>query len=317
MLRCACLLLMVVSCVTSDAVAVEPDADGVKTWRTLCDLQIEQLVAFAKADGVPKGGSFELEIKEQAIAFARKIDAKSDRLKNVFPQKRAMTPDEQTADRTQRATATAQDKARSEAEAASATADSLPKEAATIKDALEILRHGILMRQVAHAAALSLDPDEAGVVELRQLILKQIQGSLGAVKWRWEKDLKDRVAKLLIAKYEPWTGVWQTAGTWGELTLVQTGPKVTGTWAGGSLIGEAKGRSLLGAWKGKPKGGGTFTFSLGDGDTLFDAHVIIEMTQPENWNAQRKTGEPPAEPVLEPEPATPATPPAAPTPAAP
>jgi hypothetical protein len=311
MLHRACLLLIAVA----TAAAVEPDADGMKTWRALCDLQVEQLVAFAKADGVPKGGSFELEIKEQAIAFARRIDPKSERLKNVFPQKRAMTAEEQTADRAQRATASAQDKARSEAEAAStAEGGGPPAEARTIKDTFETLRHGILTRQVAHAAALSLDPDEPGVVELRLLILKQIQGSLAAVKWRWEKDLKERVARLLAARYEPWTGVWQTAGAWGELTLVQTGPKVSGTWAGGSLVGEAKGRSLLGAWKGKPKGGGTFTFSMGDGDTLFDAHVIIEMTQPENWNAMRKSGEPPAEPVLEPEtpvaPTPPATPPA-------
>ena len=70
-----------------------------ETWEKLKATHIDQVVEFANAGGDNKGGSLELDLREQAIAFARRIDTKSPKLKNLFSRKRAMTPAEQTADK--------------------------------------------------------------------------------------------------------------------------------------------------------------------------------------------------------------------------
>lgn len=266
------------------------------TWGVLRDIHLDALVEFAKA-GERKGGSLDLEVRQEAANIARRIDPKSDKLKNLFATKKAMSADEQAADKQARATVAEREKARAAGDAALPTP-------ATVKEELEVLKHKLVNDEVAFAEKLSLDPDDQDTVKLRQAALKAALELLGAPRWGWEKAMKERIAKAQAATYAPWNGKW-TGGPWMAFTLVQQGLKVTSTWDGGSLTGEVKGRNLLGTWKhGKQKG--TFHFTLGSDDNGFDARLTVEQTTPENWSAMRAGTEPPVVLIEEPEP--PATP---------
>jgi hypothetical protein len=265
------------------------------TWGVLRDIHLDALVAFAKA-GERKGGSLDLEVRQEAANVARRIDPKSDKLKNLFATKKAMSADEQAADKLARATVAEREKART-------AGDPKLPEPATVKEELELLRHKLVNDEVAFAEKLSLDPDDQETVKLRQAALKAAQELLGPPRWGWEKAMKERIAKAMGAAYAPWNGTW-TGGPWMSFTLVQQGAKVTSTWTGGSLVGEVKGRNLVGAWKhGTQKG--TFHFSLASDDNGFDARCTVEQTNPENWTAMRAGTEPPPVVVEEPVPAEP------------
>lgn len=302
-MRFALICLLLTALPIAHLAAGEVADNPITTWGVLRDIHLDALVAFAKA-GERKGGSLDLEIRQEAANIARRIDPKSDKLKNLFATKKAMSAEEQAADKQARATVVEREKARA------ATDSALPTPA-TVKEELEVLKHKLVNDEVAFAEKLSLDPDDAETVKLRQTALKSASDLLGPPRWGWEKVMKDRIAKAQTAIYAPWNGAW-VGGPWMAFTLVQQGNKVTSTWTGGSLTGEVKGRNVLGTWKnGTQKG--TFHFSLGSDDNGFDARITIEMTQPENWSAVRAGKETPPVVVEEPatpEPAAPADPPA-------
>jgi hypothetical protein len=294
------------------AYVAPPTAD---TWDKFKAAHIDQLVEFASAGGDNKGGSLELELREQAIAFARRIDAKSAKLKNLFARKRAMTPAEQTADKALREQVAARDKARLAAESGG-DAKAMPPSGDDQAATFERLRFVILRDQLQLAKQLSLDPDDQPTVVLRKSILTQIKNTMGQAKWAWEKRLKDSLDQLLVAKYEPWIGTWLCSDQeWGELTLTQDGAVVKGTWKDGSLSGDVKGRHVVGKWIGQGTQHGGFSFTLGDNDLGFNARVTDKVDRPTSWTAMRKGSEP--EPVIEviEEPAEPAKTPAEPEPA--
>lgn len=298
------LICLLLTALPLDHLSAGEVADNpVTTWGVLRDIHLDALVAFAKA-GERKGGSLDLEIRQEAANIARRIDPKSDKLKNLFATKKAMSADEQNADKQVRATVVEREKARA------ATDTALPTPA-TVKEELEVLKHKLVNDEVAFAEKLSLDPDEQEIIKLRQTALKSALDLLGPPRWGWEKAMKERIAKAQTAIYAPWNGAW-VGGPWMAFTLVQQGNKVTSTWTGGSLTGEVKGRNVLGTWKnGTQKG--TLHFSLASDDNGFDARITIEMTQPENWTAMRAGTETPPVIVEEPatpEPAAPADPPA-------
>lgn len=271
--------------------AVAPDADKLADYRRLCADQVDRLVAFAKA-GPGKAGSFDLEAREKALTLARKIDPGSVKPRNIFAQHHAMSADEELADKSMRAEAVKRDALR-KADDAKADAPLTPAAAQDPGMEFEALKFRLLGEQLAYASALSLDPDSPEVVVLRQLVLKNLLGLLPPVTWSYERKFKDRVVALSSARYEPWTGSWVTE-KWGEVTMVQKEGKVTASWSpGGKLSGEVKGRSALGSWSG---GGarGTFQFTLGSNDSAFEAHLTVEMTDPETFTAGRKEAEAPA-----------------------
>lgn len=264
-----------------------------ETWEKLKATHIDQVVEYVSAGGENKGGSLDLELREQAAAFARRIDAKSPKLKNLFVRKRAMTPAEQTADRTLRDQVAARDKSRL-AEESAGGAKALPPSGEDVVAALELLRFVIIRDQVQLAKQLSLDPDDQPTVVLRKAILTQVKVTIGPTKWAWEKRLKDTVDQLLVAKYEPWIGAWLCSDAeWGELNLTQNGPVVKGSWKDGTLTGEVKGRHVVGKWTGQGTQHGGFSFTLGDNDLGFNARVTDKVDRPTSWTAMRKGSEPP------------------------
>ncbi len=263
------------------AAAVEPDAAKLEAWRKLCADQFERVVTFAKA-GAGKAGSLDLEVREQALALARKLDAKSDKTRNVFAQKHAMDPDEQAADQRLRAAVAQREKERAKDPAEAGP----PAKPDNLKEEFEALRFHVLAEQAAFAERLTLDPDEPGVIMVRALALKATQDLVGTTRWPYEKKFKERLAKLASARYEPWAGTW-TCAKWGDIAMTQKDGKVAGTWSDGKLAGDTKGRSLVGTWAGKGQRG-TFVFTLGTDDQGFDARLTVEMTDPENWSATRR-----------------------------
>ena len=278
--------LLAVVLVAADP-AMPPTANS---WEKLKASHIDVLVTYASAGGENKGGSLDLELREQAIAFARRIDAKSPTLKNLFARKRAMTPEEQKADRTLRDQVSAREKQR----LANDSATEAPPQANDIAGELETLRHRLLSEQIALAKRLSLDPDDPPTVVLRKSILTQVKVTIGPTKWAWEKRLKDHVDQLLNAKYEPWIGVWIcSTEEWSELTLAQDGLVVTGSWKDGTLKGEVKGRHVVGTWTGQGTQHGGFSFTLGDNDLGFNARVTDKLDRPTSWTAMRKDSIPP------------------------
>ena len=259
-----------------------------ETWDQLKATHIDALVAYATTGGDNKGGSLELELREQAIAVARRIDAKSSKLKNLFARKRAMTKDEQEADRALREQVAARDKARTSGEAGG-DAKAMPPAGEDPAATLERLRFVIARDQILLAKQLSLDPDDPPTVVLRKSILTQAKVALGPPKWAWEKQSKDLIDQLLAAKYEPWHGVWLCSSEeWGELSLTQDGTTVKGSWKDGTLTGEVKGRHVVGKWTGQGTQHGGFSFTLGDNDLGFNARVTDKVDRPTNWTAMRK-----------------------------
>ncbi len=251
----------------------------------MCADQLDRLVAFAKA-GPGKAGSFDTEAREKALALTRKIDPASAKPRNVFAQHHAMSADEDLADKGMRAEALKRDASRKLGDA-KADAPAAPPPAQDPGMEFENLKFRLLGEQIAFAAQISLDPDNPELVVLRQLVLKSVLELLPPVTWSYEKRLKARIAALAGARYEPWTGSWVT-GKWGVIDLLQKDGKAAASWAGGGkLSGEVKGRSLVGSWSdGHARGG--FQFTLGDSDRGFEAHLTVEMTDPETWTATRK-----------------------------
>jgi hypothetical protein len=265
--------------------AVDPDPDRLAEYRRLCADQVDRLVTFATA-GPGKAGSFDIEVREKALALARKIDPNSTKTRNVFAQHHAMSADEEMADRTMRAEALKRDASR-KLNDAKADAPSTPPTAQDPGMEFENLKFRLLGEQIAFASAISLDPDNQEVVVIRQLALKNVLEWLPPVTWNYEKKLKIRVVALASAHYEPWTGSWVT-DKWGVVDILQKDGKASASWAeGGKLSGEVKGRSLVGRWS-SGRNRGTFQFTLGANDHSFEAHLTVEMTDPETWNATRK-----------------------------
>lgn len=285
-IRCFALALLTMGLIAADYVPPPTQED----WEKLKVQHIDQLVAYSTTGGDNKSGSLELELREQAVAFARRIDSKSPKLKNLFARKRAMTKEEQDADRALREQVAARDKMRTSDEA-TATKAAPPPAGEDAAATLERLRFVILRDQILLAKRLSLDPDDPPTVVLRKSILAQVKTTLGPAKWAWEKQTKDLIEQLLNAKYEPWNGTWVCGdkSDWGELALTQTGAVVKGTWKDGSLTGEAKGRHLVGKWTGQGAQQGEFSFTLGDNDLGFSARVTDKVGRPESWDATHKS----------------------------
>ena len=301
-------------------IAGEPPSTA--SWEAFKATHVDALAAFATGDKADdKGGSLEWEVRQEAVVFARKIDSKSAKLKNLLTRKRVMTTEEAIADKALRATVTAREKARLTAEAASKndTTLALP-EASNVAEEFESLRQRILHEQLAFALHISLDPDDQPVVVLRKSILLQIKNYVGQTRWAWEKAFKNSLERALSAKYEPWNFTWVCAKDgWGELTLTQDGLVVKGRWRDGTLSGHMKGRHLEGTWQGAGGKGandkGTFTFTLGGSDDLFDARIAGSVGEAKHWNALRKDAadalttikeieEPETKPEVQPEPET-------------
>ncbi len=266
-------------------------------WDALRTAHVDTLVAFVNAGGDNKAGSLELDVRQEAAAFARRIDNKSTKLKNLFARKRAMTVAEAEADRVLRTTVAAQEKRRLETEGKDGNAEFRPDvataEPQTLPAELETLRHRMLVEQLDFALRISLDPDEQPLVVLRKSILTQIKGVIGPTRWAWERQFKEHVERALAAKYEPWNFTWTCgADGWGELVLSQDGPVVKGRWREGTLTAQVKGRSLEGIWQSTSESGksdkGTFTFTLSDSDHGFDARVSGGVGIAKHWNALRK-----------------------------
>ncbi|MBA3700296.1 MAG: hypothetical protein H0W78_15735 [Planctomycetes bacterium] len=257
-------------------------------WDKIKSTHVDALIAYVTADGDNKGGSLELELREQAVAVARRIDGKSPKLKNLFARKRAMTKAEQEADRVLREQVAARDKARL-AEESAGNAKAMPPAGEDAAATLERLRFVITRDQILLAKRLSLDPDDPPTVVLRKSILIQAKAVLGPAKWAWEKRDKDLIDQLLAAKYEPWHGVWLCSSEeWGELSLTQDGTAVKGTWMDGTLTGEVKGRHVVGKWTGQGTQHGGFSFTLGENDLGFNARVTDKVDRPTSWTAVRK-----------------------------
>jgi hypothetical protein len=284
---------LILSMFVAMLMAGEPPSTA--SWEAFKATHVDALATFATSDKAEdKGGSLEWEVRQEAAAFAKKIDSKSAKLKNLFTRKRVMTTEEATADKALRATVAAREKARLTAEAATKndTALALP-EASNVAEEFERLRQRILHEQLAFALHISLDPDDQPVVVLRKSILLQIKNYVGQTRWAWEKAFKNSLERALLAKYEPWNFTWVCAKDgWGELTLTQDGPAVKGRWRNGTLSGQMKGRHLEGTWQGTNEKGandkGTFTFTLGGNDDLFDARVAGSVGEAKHWNALRK-----------------------------
>lgn len=311
---------LVLSALAVVLIAGEPPTAA--SWEAFKATNVDALVAFITVgndNGGDKGGSLELDVRQEAAVFARKIDSKSAKLKNLFARKRVMTTEEATADKALRATVTAREKTRQATEAATKndTALALP-EASNVTEEFEHVRQRILNEQLAFALRISLDPDDQPSVVLRKSILLQIKNFVGQARWAWEKAFKDRLEHAMLAKYEPWNFTWVCAKDgWGELTLAQDGQVVKGRWRNGTLTGQMKGRHLEGVWQGTDeKGGnekGAFTFTLGGSDDLFDARIAGSFGEAKHWNALRKDAsealttttvveEPEAKPEAKPEP---------------
>lgn len=307
------LLAVVLTAADTPAPPVYVEPPTAETWEKLKATHIDQLVDYVSASGDNKGGSLELDLREQAVAFARRIDAKSPKLKNLFARKRAMTPAEQSADKALREQIAARDKTRT-AEESGGGAKAMPPSGDDVAATLERLRFVIIRDQIQLAKQLSLDPDDQPTVVLRKSILTQVKGIIGPPRWAWEKLLKDTVDQLLTAKYEPWIGTWLCSSEeWGELTLTQDGAVVKGTWKDGTLVGEMKGRHVVGKWTGQGTQHGGFSFTLGDNDLGFNARVTDKVDRPTSWTAIRKGSEPEPTVIEVEEPAEePKTPPAEP-----
>ena len=310
---------LVLSALAVVLIAGEPPTAA--SWEAFKATNVDTLVAFITVgndNGGDKGGSLELDVRQEAAVFARKVDSKSAKLKNLFARKRVMTAEEATADKALRATVTAREKTRLAAEAATKNDTALTSpEASNVAEEFEHLRQRILNEQLAFALRISLDPDDQPSVVLRKSILLQIKNFVGQSRWAWEKAFKDRLEHALLAKYEPWNFTWVCAKDgWGELTLAQDGQAVKGRWRNGTLTGQMKGRHLEGTWQGTNEKGtnekGTFTFTLGGNDDLFDARIAGGVGEAKHWNALRKdaadtlttstvTEEPEAKPEVKPE----------------
>ncbi len=292
-------LMCLLVCAALLHAAVDPDPDRLADYRRLGADQVDRLVAFAKA-GPGKAGSFDLEAREKALALARKIDPSSAKPRNVFAQHHAMSADEELADKSMRAEALKRDASR-KTDDAKADAPSIPPPAQDPAMEFENLKYRLLGEQIAFASRMSLDPDNPEVVVLRQLVLKNVLELLPPMSWSYEKKLKARVVALASAHYEPWTGSWVTE-KWGVIDILQKGGKAAASWAAdGKLSGEVKGRSLVGSWSSGHSRGG-FQFTLGENDHGFEAHITVEMTDPETWFATRKDADAPpsAPPATEP-----------------
>ena len=285
--------LLVLSVFSALLTAGEPPSTA--SWEAFKTTHVDALVGFVTASsGGDQSGSLVLEVRQEAAVFARKIDSKSAKLKNLFARKRVMTVEEAAADKVLRATVSAREKIRLTAESAAKNpAAATVPEATDVVEEYEHLRRRILHEQLAFALHISLDPDDQPLVVLRKSVLLQIKNFFGQGRWAWEKAFKDRVEHALLARYEPWNFTWVCAKDgWGELSLTQDGPAVKGRWRNGTLSGQMKGRHLEGAWQGTSEKGtnenGTFTFTLGGNDDLFDARVAGSVGEAKHWNALRK-----------------------------
>ncbi len=284
---------LILSMFAAMLMAGEPPSTA--SWEAFKATHVDALVGFVTAgSGGDQSGSLELEVRQEAAAFAKKIDSKSAKLKNLFARKRVMTAEEAAADKVLRATVTTREKTRLAAESAAKNDTPVAlSEASNVVEEYEHLRQRILNEQLAFALHISLDPDDPPLVVLRKSVLLQIKNFFGQARWAWEKAFKNSLERALLAKYEPWNFTWVCAKDgWGELTLTQDGPAVKGRWRNGTLSGQMKGRHLEGAWQGTNDKGanekGTFTFTLGGNDDLFDARVAGSIGEAKHWNALRK-----------------------------
>ncbi len=236
--------------------------------------QAEELADFSAALEA-KDGSFEADVRAQAIALAKKLDPS---LKPKDAAKKPMAAEDQLSDKALRDAAAARDKAREDAEKADKGPQD-PKSRAypkpeNARERLDALRFEMIADQTDFVAALSLDPDAKGEAALRQVILKSLPSLLGTPKWSCERALKERIAGLSSMKYAPWTGTWTTR--LGEMTIEQNDAAVTGSWKrdpaaavpDGTFTGTIKDRVMTGAWRSDPDQG-TLVLTLSRSDVYW------------------------------------------------
>jgi hypothetical protein len=273
---------LLLTCVGAACAAQQPrDLDAFDLLR---GIHAEQLISFASGIDA-RDKCLGQELRDQAVALAKKFGAKSDQLKALPAKKQAPTAEETEADKALRAQADEVEKERLASEAAPA-AENTPAypPPQNIKDEFEAIRYEILSEQAAFAEELSLDPREPMTAGLRQSILKNLQPLVAKPRWRCEKSLKDRIAKALSATYRPWDGDWQTKDR-GVLNLAQKMDRISGTFEDGSVIAIIKDRVAVGQWKGKTGSPLEFKCSLADGDNS----IVIEVSSKAKCTGQRAT----------------------------
>lgn len=226
----------------------------------------EQLAAFClKIDA--KTGSWENEVREQALALARKLDPAAKTIAEAAKATRAeMSADEKAADKTARDNFLKQDKDRTAAEAAlDAKSPGSPPNAEGIREQFELARYEMARENLEFAQGLSANPLGKDFA-LRTKFLNRAGELLATPKWRYEKKLKEQVEAIKRAPYTPWNGKWKTE--WGVLTLNQTGTNVTGTAEKARIKGVFDGKSLKGNWSFQTTGG-TFDWTLAPDEKTF------------------------------------------------
>ena len=84
---------LILSMFAAMLMAGEPPSTA--SWEAFKATHVDALVGFVTAgSGGDQSGSLELEVRQEAAAFAKKIDSKSAKLKNLFARKRVMTAEE-------------------------------------------------------------------------------------------------------------------------------------------------------------------------------------------------------------------------------
>lgn len=226
----------------------------------------EQLAAFClKIDS--KTGSWENEVREQALALARKLDPSAKSIAEAAKATRAeMNADEKTADKAARDNFIKTDKDRTTAEAAlDAKSPGSPPSTESIREQFELARYEMARENLELAQGLSPNP-VGKEFALRTKFLNRAAELLATPKWRYEKKLKEQVDALKRAPYTPWAGKWKTA--WGVLALTQTGTNVAGTADKTRIKGVFDGKSLKGHWS-QQTVGGTIEWQLAPDDKSF------------------------------------------------
>lgn len=226
----------------------------------------EQLAAFClKIDS--KTGSWENDVREQALALARKLDPAAKSIAEAAKATRAdMNADEKAADKAARDNFIKTDKDRISAEAAlDAKSPGSPPNAESIREQFELARYEMARENLELAQGLSPNPVGKDFA-LRTKFMSRAAEIMATPKWRYEKKLKEQIDALKRAQYTPWAGKWKTE--WGVLTLTQTGQNVAGTADKVRIKGVFDGKSLKGNWS-RQTAGGTIEWQLAPDDRSF------------------------------------------------
>ena len=228
--------------------------------------QAEQLVAFS-VNIDSKVGSWENEIRDQALALARKMNPAVKSIAEAAKAPRAnMSADEKAADKAARENLAKSDKERTAAEAAlDAKSPGSPPAVKNIRDELELARYEMARENLDFARDISANPAGRDFAS-RAKFLTRAAELMATPKWHYEKKLKEQIEAVKRAPYAPWNGKWKTE--WGTLALTQSGANVTGTGENTRVQGAFDGKVLKGSWQNQNVGG-TLEWQIAPDDKSF------------------------------------------------